>query len=130
MRQGMPIEPHGSLLADAADVFAAGQQMILDRIDLLQAEATGEAQRLGVVAGLLVAAAFFGALAWAVLSAAGAALLNRWLPLDASLGIVAAANFALAGGIGYLGYKRLSAPSVLDRPYHGSVIPVRENGHA
>lgn len=107
-------EPH-SLIGAATEVFSAGQQLILDRIDLLQAEVTSEASRLGLAGAFLAAAATFGLLGWTVLTVALAVLLDRWLPLDASLAIAAVLNVGIAGFLGFLGYRKLTRPSSFDQ---------------
>jgi hypothetical protein len=108
-------EDHETLISAATEVIAAGQQLILDRIDLLQAEAVSEAQRWAIASGFLAGAATLGLLAWTLLTVALGVLLSRWLPLDASLGICAVLNGALAGILGFLGRRQLARPSRLDR---------------
>jgi hypothetical protein len=110
---GVPDEPT-SLVGAVTEVIAAGQQLVLDRIDLLQAEIKSEVSKAAVGVGLLAGAGVFSLLAWVVWTVALAVLLTRWLPLDASLAIAGGLNVAIAGGLGFVGYKKLSNPSAFD----------------
>lgn len=112
-----------SLFGAMSEVFAAGQQLVLDRIALLQAEVTADIQKTAVGAGFIAGAGVVGLVGYVALCAALAALLTRWLPVDASLAIVGGFN-VLLGGVGLkLGLDRLSQPSKLDRPVAVVEIP-------
>lgn len=117
---GVSDEPT-SLVGAVTEVIAAGQQLVLDRIDLLQAEIKSEVSKTAVGAGLLAGAGVFALLAWTVLTVALAVMLDRWLPLDAALGIAGALNLAIASGLGFVGYKKLSNPSAFDQ-----LVPVEK----
>ncbi len=96
------VETTPSLWDAAVEVVDAGQQVMVDRVDLLRNEIThrldslrselaNDAQNFAVGAGLVVAAGVVALLGYALLVAAFVALLDRWLSLDAS--------FAIAGGL-------------------------------
>jgi hypothetical protein len=120
------VRPHSSetLFGALSEVFAAGQQVVLDRIAMLQAEVTSDVRKLAVGGGLVAGAGVVGLLGYAVLNAALAALLTRWLPLDASLGIVGLFNVLLGGIALKLGLDKMSKPSAFDRP-----LPEKEDTH-
>jgi len=91
-----------SLWEAAAEVVEAGQQVMLDRVDLLRNEMTHRVDQLreelahdvtqfAIGTGIVVAANVVAMLGWLLLVAAFVALLHRWMPLDAS--------FATAGGL-------------------------------
>ena len=114
-----------SLFGAATEVFSAGQQLLLDRVDLLQAEVTSDVRRLGAVAALFMGASAIALLGWAILAVGLAALLTRWVPLDASLGVSGLLNVVLVAVLGGLGYRRLSQPTAFERP-----VRATEESHA
>jgi hypothetical protein len=77
-----------SLWEATAEVVAAGQQVMLDRVDLLRNEIVHDVRTFATGGALVVAANVIAAIGWLLLIAAFVALLTRWLPLDASLALV------------------------------------------
>ena len=90
------LETRDGLFGSLAELFSAGQEVLLARIDLLRAELTTDVRQAASGAAVLAGAAAFALIGWTALSAAGGVLLDRWLPLDASLAIVAGVNLLLA----------------------------------
>lgn len=110
-----PTHPE-SLFGALSEVIAAGQQLVLDRIAMLQAEVTSDVQKTVVGGGVIAGAGVVTLLGYIVLTVALVALLHRWLPLDAALAIVGGFNLVV-GGVGIkVGMNRLSMPSMFDRP--------------
>lgn len=109
------VDEPDTLWGAAIEVVHAGQQLLLDRVDLLQAELTADAQKIGIAAAMMASAGAVVLLGWSILSVALGVLLTRWLPLDASLGIAGAANLLLGVLAGGLGYRQIKAPSKLDK---------------
>jgi len=104
--------PKDSLWEAVGDVVAAGQQVVLDRLDLLRYEVTADIQQIAVGAGLLAGASVMALLGWTALSVALALLLTRALPPDASVAIVAVVNLAIGAVAFALGLRRVKRPAV------------------
>jgi hypothetical protein len=117
-----PLRPQLTLLGAATEVFSAGQQLLLDRVDLLQAEVTSDVKRLSIAAGLFGVASAIVLLGWTLLTAALAVLLARLLPLDAALALAGGGNVLLGVLFGALGYRRMLQPTAFDRPAPASEI--------
>ncbi|MBA2320124.1 MAG: phage holin family protein [Deltaproteobacteria bacterium] len=117
-----PTHPE-SLLGAISEVFAAGQQLVLDRIAMLQAELTSDVQKMAVGGGLIAGAGVVSLLGYVAVSAGLVALLHRWLPLDAALGIVGLFNLILGAIALKLGMNRLSQPSRFDERVAAPEIP-------
>jgi hypothetical protein len=84
-----------SLWEATAEVVAAGQQVMLDRVDLLRNEIVHDVRQFATGGALVVAANVVAAIGWLLLIAAFVALLTRWLPLDASLAVVGGLHIAV-----------------------------------
>ena len=70
------------------ELIAAGQQVILDRVELLRSEITDDIRDLMLGGALVVSAVVLAGFGWVILCVSLVALLHRWLPLDASLALV------------------------------------------
>ena len=84
------------------ELIAAGQQVILDRVELLRSEITDDIRDLMLGGALVVSAVMvvvgtvdpaalrplLAGFGWVILCVSLVALLHRWLPLDASLALV------------------------------------------
>lgn len=105
-----------TLFGAAAEVFSAGQQLLLDRVDLLQAEVTSDVKRLAAASVLFLSASAIACIGWGLLAVGLVAALNRWLPVDGALGIAGVLNVAIGALLGGLGYRRLSQPTAFERP--------------
>ncbi|KGN40007.1 phage holin family protein [Knoellia aerolata] len=94
----------GQLVADAThDV----QGIVRSEIALAKAEVSSGAKVMGKGAGLLGGAAFLGLLGLIFLFHTLARVLDIWLPISASYGIVTLLLFVVAGVLGLLGKKAL-----------------------
>ena len=94
----------GQLVADAThDV----QGIVRSEIALAKAEVSSGAKVMGKGAGLLGGAAFLGLLGLIFLFHTLARVLDIWLPISASYGIVTLILFVVAGVLGLLGKKAL-----------------------
>lgn len=94
----------GQLVADAThDV----QGIVRSEIALAKAEMSSGAKVMGKGAGLLGGAAFLGLLGLIFLFHTLARVLDIWLPISASYGIVTLLLFVVAGVLGLLGKKAL-----------------------
>lgn len=94
----------GQLVADAThDV----QGIVRSEIALAKAEVSSGAKVMGKGAGLLGGAAFLGLLGLIFLFHTLARVLDIWLPISASYGIVTLVLFVVAGVLGLLGKKAL-----------------------
>jgi len=94
----------GQLVADAThDV----QGIVRSEIALAKAEVSSGAKVMGKGAGLLGGAAFLGLLGLIFLFHTLARVLDIWLPISASYGIVTLILFVVAAVLGLLGKKAL-----------------------
>jgi hypothetical protein len=104
--------PKESLWDAVGDVVTAGQQVVLDRLDLLRYEVTADIQQYGIGAAFLAGASVLALLGWTALSVALALLLSRALPPDASVALVGALNLGIGVISFVLGLRRVSLPAV------------------
>lgn len=95
----------GQLVADAThDV----QGIVRSEIALAKAEVSSGAKVMGKGAGLLGGAAFLGLLGLIFLFHTLARVIDIWLPISASYGIVTLILFLVAGVLGLLGKNALA----------------------
>lgn len=103
-----------SLWEATGELIAAGQQVILDRVELLRSEITEDLRDLLWGGTLVVAALMVATFGWIIVCAALVVLLHRWMPLEASLAIVGGphilAGLALAG-MAWRRFRHLHFPS-------------------
>lgn len=85
-----------SLWEATGELIAAGQQVVLDRVELLRSEITDDIRDLMLGGALVVSAVVLAGFGWVILCVSLVALLHRWLPLDGSLALVGAPHI-LAG---------------------------------
>jgi len=95
----------GQLVADASREMST---LVRSEIALAKAEVTGGLKSGGKGAGLLGAAAFLGLLGLIFLFHTLARVLDIWLPISASYGIVTALLFLVAAVLGLMGKKAIS----------------------
>jgi uncharacterized membrane protein YqjE len=96
-----------SLIQLIGDVPTLVGQLIRDEIEQIKTELTGKLSELGLGAGLLAGAAFFGFFAFAVFLALAILVLAIWLPAWAAALIVLVVLLIIAAVLGLLGYQRL-----------------------
>jgi hypothetical protein len=106
---GSSVSTEPSITAAVERMLAAGQQLVVDRLELLlldgkQAFTSG--LQAAIVAAFAVGALFCG---WLCVNAAIAALLRETLPMAGILGILAAINVAI-GAIAGIAARALATP--------------------
>src|SRR5262245_37843561 len=85
-------------LLDAAEgLVVAGQQAVLDRVDLIRTEVTEDAQRVLILASALAASFVVGGFGWVLLAVALALLLAHFM--DPALAVVLVGVPHLVAGI-------------------------------
>ncbi|MEQ1503997.1 MAG: phage holin family protein [Myxococcota bacterium] len=114
-----------SLWSATAELVAAGQQVVLDRVELLRTEISEDLRALAVGGGLVVAAAMVAAFGWVVLSGAIVVTLANHMSAELALGIVGGVHLALGvvlavAALGRL--RKVHAPTALsDAPTNALV---------
>jgi hypothetical protein len=94
---GREVAPARALWRATAEAGSAGQQVILDRVELLRTELGDDLRDLAVAVGTVVAASVVVLIGWVIAAVAFAFLLAEWMPMEAALGIVALLHL-LGGG--------------------------------
>jgi len=89
-------------------VVEAVQRVVADQIHLARVEVESSAQRMAVGAGLVAAAALLGLVAWVAACGAAYVALRDVVHPSGAFGVVALVSLALAGGLGFIGVRRLA----------------------
>jgi hypothetical protein len=89
-------------------VVEAVQRVVTDQIRLARVEAESTAQRMAVGAGMVAGAALFALVAWIAICGAAYVGLRGVIHPSGAFGVVALVNLALAGGLGFIGVRRLT----------------------
>ncbi len=89
MLEPHPLRPEPSVIDAVVRVVDAGQRLVLARLDLLRSDLGEFANRSLRSAMFVAVGAFLLAAAWCALMGAATAWLQRYLPLPASLVVVA-----------------------------------------
>jgi Putative Actinobacterial Holin-X, holin superfamily III len=101
---------HPARLADATgDAVEASLALAQDYLALVRIEVVAKLRTAVWSAGSLAVGVLLALLAWCSANLAVALALSRVLPLDASFGVVAAGNAALAALLGVLARRGLHA---------------------
>src|SRR5690349_19763061 len=95
-----------SLWEATGELIAAGQQVILDRVELLRSEITEDVRDVMWGGALVVAALVVASFGWVIVCASLVVLLHRWLSLEASLAIVGAPHIVLGVVLAMMAMRR------------------------
>lgn len=93
-----PHDPGPSIWEATAELVSAGQDVVLDRVELLRTEIAHDVQQVLVAGGMVAAGAALGVFGWVLAMAALVALLSRLIPFDLALAAVGLPH--LFGGVG------------------------------
>jgi hypothetical protein len=116
---------HGVSLWEATgELIAAGQQVILDRVELLRSEITEDVRDLLLGGALITSAMVLAGFGWVILCGALVALLHRWLPLDGSLALVAAPHIIAGVVLATMAVRRFR------HIHYPDTTPLGEDPHA
>lgn len=91
-----------------AELVSAGQDVVLDRIDLVRAEITDDIEDLAVSGGMIVAAALVAAAGWIAVAAAIIGWLNHLMQLEAALALIGALHLGAGVGLAAVAVRRFS----------------------
>lgn len=91
-----------------AELVSAGQDVVLDRIDLVRSEITDDIEDLAVSGGMIVAAALVAAAGWIAVAAAVIGWLNHVMQLEAALALIGALHLGAGLGLGAVAARRFS----------------------
>jgi hypothetical protein len=98
--------PVTALLDAAEELVVAGQQAVLDRVDLIRTEVTEDAQKVLVLSAVLAASFVVGGFGWMLLAVGIAVQLARALGPAAAAAVVGVPHLALAGILAWLAIRR------------------------
>ena len=91
-----------------AELVAAGQDVVLDRVDLVRSEIADDVEALAVSGGLIVAAGLVAAAGWIAVAAAVIGWLNQVMQLEAALALIGALHLGAGLGLGAVAVRRFS----------------------
>jgi hypothetical protein len=91
-----------------AELVAAGQDVVLDRIDLVRSEITEDLEDLAVSGSMIVAAGLVAAAGWIAVAAAIIGWLNHVMQLEAALALIGALHLGAGLGLGAVAVRRFS----------------------
>ena len=91
-----------------AELVSAGQDLVLDRIDLVRSEITDDIEDLAVSGGMIVAAALVASAGWVAVAAAIIGWLNHVMQLEAALALIGALHLGAGVGLGAVAIRRFS----------------------
>jgi hypothetical protein len=86
------VAPASTLWRATAEVVAASQRVMVDRLELLRSQLTDDAKDLSVAIGVVVAAGLVVVIGWVFFAVALSFLLARILPWEAAIGIIGLAH--------------------------------------
>jgi len=95
-----------------AELVSAGQDVVLDRIDLVRSEITDDIEDLAVSGGMIVAAALVAAAGWVAVAAAIIGWLNHVMQLEAALALIGALHLGAGIGLAAVAVRRFSRRKV------------------
>jgi Putative Actinobacterial Holin-X, holin superfamily III len=92
-----PHDPGISIWEATAELVAAGQDVVLGRVELLRTEISHDVQQVLIAAGMVAAGSALGVFGWVLAMGALVALLSRATSVDVALAVVGLPH--LVGGL-------------------------------
>jgi VIT1/CCC1 family predicted Fe2+/Mn2+ transporter len=92
------VAPASAFFRATAEVVAATQRVMVDRLELLRSQLTDDAKDLAVAIGVVVAAGLVFVIGWVFSAVAVSLFLSRWLAWEVAIAIVGLAHI-LSGAV-------------------------------
>lgn len=104
--------PSLSIWEATAELVSAGQEVVLDRVELLRTEITHDVRHVVVGVSLVSAGLLVAALGWVIATAAVVVLLTRSMALDLALALVGAPHLAVGVVLAFLAIRQFQTVEI------------------